>query len=78
MTAFQRGSPFSRSLLGCGLAGFIELERAAGIGLDVSSTSMASAVMLGKVVFVGVMIATAYGVDARVDYPNLAGKANQR
>jgi hypothetical protein len=36
---------------------------------------MAFAVVVGKVMFVEVMIETAYGDSVRVDYPNLAGKA---
>jgi len=37
---------------------------------------MALAFIVGKVMFVVVMVETAYGWDALADYPDLAGKAN--
>src|ERR1700674_3219763 len=38
---------------------------------------MALALVLGKVMFVEVMVETAYGRQRTVDYPNLAGKVNK-
>jgi hypothetical protein len=37
---------------------------------------MALAIIVGKVMFVVVMVETAYGRDAPADYPDLAGKVN--
>jgi hypothetical protein len=37
---------------------------------------MALAIIVGKVMFVVVMVETAYGWDAPADYPDLASKAN--
>ena len=58
MTAFQRGPSLDRPCPGRGA--MIELECATGISLDSWSASMAFAVLIGKVVFVEVMMWKAY------------------